>query len=418
MPALLPKTGAVADPAARQVDPAGCSTAVTVFAGLGAAFTIPVVGEFPAGEFFLAAAAAWALLCAAAHQRWPGRLWRERFFWVLLGGQSIAFLGYVVADFTWHSTWHDIARGWGRMIFLAIDVVAVAYLFSRSARNLPWMLAAQLAGGLVALAVGGAQFGDVWKFGYGLPATYAALAIAAPGGPLAVSAAAATMGVVNFALDFRSVAGLCLVLAAAAALHLFTPALRRAFLPLALAAAAALGVVSYEQTRTGAVIHRATRSDVDRVSMLEAAAEAFAASPVIGHGSWFSRSRVYDDFLQIRDDRAKEAGVGGFAGPNEEPENVALHSQLLVALAEGGLPGGAFFLAYGVGLLWALHELAVVRAWQRDTGVRLFLLLLAAWNLAMSPFSGAHRIYIATAAGLVLLLQAERRTPAEGEARS
>jgi hypothetical protein len=41
-----------------------------------------------------------------------------------------------------------------------------------------------------------------------------------------------------------------------------------------------------------------------------------------------------------------------------------------------------------------------------------FLLLLASWHLVMSLFSGAHRVYIALAAGLILLIQAER-TPEE-----
>src|SRR5256885_8721320 len=42
------------------------------------------------------------------------------------------------------------------------------------------------------------------------------------------------------------------------------------------------------------------------------------------------------------------------ASPHQTPDAMALHSQLLVALAEGGLFGGAFFLVFGAGLLRAI----------------------------------------------------------------
>src|SRR5262249_28324147 len=146
----------------------------------------------------------------------------------------------------------------------------------------------------------------------------------------------------------------------------------------------------------------------DRSAMVQAATEAFLASPVIGHGSWFSRSDVYDNFVQIRADLAKEAGIGGFVGPNEEPGDVALHSQLLVAPAEGGSFRATFFFAYAAGLLGALWNQVMVQPWRRELPVRVFVLSLALWHLAMSPFSGAHRVHIAVAVGLILLIQAER----------
>jgi len=408
----LASSSTVAWPAHARPDPdtrwPGCSAATVVLAGLGTAFTVSLVGEFPLGEFVLFATAGWTGLCAVLNQALPGELFHRRYLWWLLACQGLALLAYMIADFSWQSAPKDMARGWGRMIFLGIDVIALAYLFSRSHLNFLWLLAAQLAGDLLAWLAYGARFDDSWKFGCGIPITYAVVALAAWTGPAGVALAALGLSAVHFAQDFRSVGGLCLLLAVAAGLQLFPAAVRRWLLPFGALAALALGAVLYQRALTESGEHRASRSDVDRSAMVQAAAEAFRHSPLIGHGSWFSRSEVYDEFVQIRDDKAKEADVGGFVGPNEEPEDVALHSQLLVALAEGGLFGGAFFFAYGAGLAWTLHELVLERRWRRDSGVRCLLLLFAVWHLFMSPFSGAHRVYIAMAVGLMLIVQAER----------
>jgi hypothetical protein len=141
--------------------------------------------------------------------------------------------------------------------------------------------------------------------------------------------------------------------------------------------------------------------------MITAAKEAFEKSPLIGHGSWFSNSDVYDNFMLIRHEAAKESRVGGFAKANKAPGDEALHSQILVALAEGGLFGGAFFFVFGAGLLWALAYAVLVRPWTRLAPMQVLILLLALWNLLFSPFSGAHRVYIAMACGLILLLKTE-----------
>ena len=86
-----------------------------------------------------------------------------------------------------------------------------------------------------------------------------------------------------------------------------------------------------------------------------------------------------------------------------------MHSQVLVSLAEGGILGGCFFLLYGVTLLWAIGYCILQRPLDRLSPVYLLTLASAFSNLLFSPFSGAHRVGIALAAGLVLLLAQERR---------
>jgi hypothetical protein len=76
-----------------------------------------------------------------------------------------------------------------------------------------------------------------------------------------------------------------------------------------------------------------------------------------------------------------------------------------VAVAEGGLFGGAFFFVFGAGLLLTLFKLVFGEQWHRLAPLCTLLLFSALWDLFFSPFSGAQRVNIAMACGLVFLLQ-------------
>jgi hypothetical protein len=386
------------------------SGGVSFLASAATAFTVSVVGEMPVGEFVLFAAAGWALLCLVINHAPPGRLFRSSYFWALVIAQVVAFVAYIASDLYRHSAPRDMARGWGRMVFLAIDVIAITYLFSCSRKNFVWFFLGQASGALAYTAIQGALFGDLWKFGFGAPITFGVFFFAPYAGAVLAALAVAGLGLVHLNLDYRSMGGICFV-AAMLMLLLRTPSRFRWWIaPLGLALAVAGVFQVYEQSQHGS---RATRSDIERMAMVTAAKEAFQQSPLVGHGSWFSNSDVYDNFMLIRHEAAKQARVGGFAGANQEHGDEALHSQILVALAEGGLFGGAFFFVYGAGLLWAIAYAVLVRPWRRLASAQLLILMLAIWNLFFSPFSGAHRVYIAMACGLILLLKDEAKEARE-----
>ncbi|MGH7943757.1 MAG: O-antigen ligase family protein [Opitutaceae bacterium] len=403
-------TGLEASPADRWWSVSGV---VSFLAAATTAFTVSLVGEMPIGEFILIGAAGWALLCLVFNHAPPGRLFRSRYFWALMIAQLIALVAYVASDLYRHSSMRDMARGWGRMVFLAIDVLALTYLFSCSRKNFLWFLIGQAAGALAYTAIHGPMFGDMWKFGVGAPITYAVFLLAPWGGALIAALAAGGMGYAHLQLDYRSMGGICLVAAVLVFVSRMPVRFRWWIAPLALAGAVAVVLHLYDEAKRGS---RATRSDIERAAMLTAAKEAFEASPLIGHGSWFSNSDVYDNFMLIRHEAAKQARVGGFAGANRAPGDEALHSQILVALAEGGLFGGAFFIVFGAGLLWALAHTVLFARWQRCAPITILILLLAVWNLLFSPFSGAHRVYIAMACGLILRLRTGGPRAVEAEA--
>jgi O-antigen ligase/polysaccharide polymerase Wzy-like membrane protein len=372
-------------------------------AGMLTAFTVSIGGELPLGEVVLTAIFCWVAFCALVNGSLPPEIPRTRLFRVLLVCQVVAFLAYVLSDLYRHSTVHDMGRGWARMVFLAVDIVAVAYLFGISRLNLLIFLAGELLGDSLHSVALGALYGDMWKFGVGVPLTYLVLFLASFAGRPALAAAAFGMSAVHFVMDYRSFGGICLVAGTATLVTLF-PRRARAWLaiPAVLAVAAAIGAYAYKHAGD----HRATRSNVSRSAMLIAAYQGFASSPIIGQGSWFSKSTVFDNFMQIRADAAKAAHVGGFPEANEDPGTVAFHSQILVALAEGGIFGAAFFLAFGGALVAAIYRLTFRLEGGRFTGIYLLILVSALFNWFLSPFSGAHRVYIAVACGLLLFLPA------------
>ena len=374
---------------------------VALVVGATNPFTVRLVGLMPVSEIVLLAAGALVLLQVTFSHRLPGKFFRERTFQVLLACQAVALCGYIVSDIWRGSTPGDISRGWARMVFLAFDVACMAVLFERVQTFVFYQVGVVLSG--VHVFVHGALFDDPWKFGYGVPLTVLGLLMFPLGGPWLAGLGALGMAAVHWGMDFRSMALICVLLAVMQCSVLLPRTGRRLLFFVGLALVLVLGAFKGQITGEGS--ERSKRSDAERTAMLSAASEGFLSSPLIGQGSWFSRSNVMFRFVEIRAENAKEAGVGGFA--DDDGDTMAIHSQLLVCLAEGGLFGGAFFIAYGAFLVWGIYYLAVLRPWDRQTAVFLFVVLSGLLNVLFTPFSGSARVDIAATVGLLLYLRHE-----------
>jgi hypothetical protein len=285
-----PETNAAADEAPPGRVWLSPSAWTSFLAGFFTLFTFSFVGEMPIGELILMATAGWAVLCVAFNNTWPGRLLQSRFLWSLLIAQLIALGGYIFSDLYRHSFPLDMARGWSRMAFLAIDLVAIAYLFGCARRNFSIFALGQGLGAVASALILGPLFGDMWKFGFGYPLTFLIFFIAPLLGPFATILAAGAIGTVHFMLDYRSLGGLCLLVGILTFLQITPRRFRLWLAPLLMVSA--LGAVFWVYGQTQGDNTRATRSDVERSAMITAALEAFEQSPLIGHGSWFSNTDV------------------------------------------------------------------------------------------------------------------------------
>ncbi len=370
--------------------------------GFATPFTVVAAGNFPVAEWLLFAAAAGTLVLRAVHGRWPEGAIQTRWFGVLMLCQVVALAGYIVSDLYRGSAPQDYLRGWARMVFLGVDLLALASVLGTNWRR--WLaLKVGLAFGFAAQAViFGPLFGDWWKFGFALPVTLLALVLAARGNVMVATAIAAGLGLLHFFLGYRSVGGECLVVATLLQVPRVNPRWRLPVVGAAFGVALLVtGLVAVISADADSVTQRG--SNAERYSMVSVAAESFLESPLVGQGSWFSATHL------VRRIEARRMQIEeGFSGYDEESASrLAVHSQILVALAEGGFFGGLFFLVYGGLLVWALsYALTSERPQQ---ALVLFCLMDALWNVLMSPFSGPARVHIAAAAVLALLLWLESR---------
>ena len=414
MPTLTAPPRPLLAPAETEAAP-GWLFAVLAFAsGLFAPFAVNLVGLLPVGELVFGASLVYLLLWMVLHHRTPGWLLRSPLLWTLLACQAVAFAGYMAADFYRGSATNDILRGWARMVFLAMDVLAVAFLFGGSPRKeqapvsyvaFEWGYVAGMLGNAL---FGVVIFGDYWKFGYAFPVAISVLLLVPRLGFWPTQMACVALGALNMALSFRSMGAMCLMLPFGMILQRMLPKQRAVAMPVCAALALAAVGVFYTFHGGSEAGTGSTRSDVERAAMLQAAWNGFRQSPILGNGSWFSRSNVMDDFYYLRYSKSIETGVGTFSEGEEENVTPVIHSQILVGLAEGGILGGCFFLAYGIMLVWALAYCALQHTWHRLSAMYFFTLLESLFGLGMSPFSGMHRMLIAVATGLILMLWAER----------
>lgn len=378
--------------------------AACALVGFTTPFTVDWMGNFPVAEWLLLGLAVWALVARILLRRWPSGVFQSRWFTVILICQVLSLAGYVIADLYRGSSQHDYFRGWARMSFLIVDLLGLAVLIGNGWRRWLALKIGLAFGVMIEAACFGPLFGDWWKFGVGLPITILVLAVLGNRRGLAV-AALLLLGGIHLFMNFRGLGGVCLILAAILGVPAFSMRLRLPIIGLAVIIAAG-SFIFYITNGEGV---RRKDSDSERQAMIETAALTFAESPFIGQGSWFSTTHIVRE-IEVRR-MALEEGFGGYS--EEEADKLAIHSQLLVALAEGGILGGLYFLVLGLLLVWALFYATSSYGPQRP--LTLLFIIEAAGNLCISPFSGPARVHIAAATVLVLLLWQQSRGRLERE---
>jgi hypothetical protein len=326
---------------------------------------------------------------------------------LLLFCQLLALLSYILSDFWHQSLPFDMIRGWLRMIFLLLDTFVLALLFGAGIRPFVLLLVGLSFSSLL-MFLEEPLFGDYWKFCFGYPLTIVIL-LSVPRllGFWATVAASLALGLLHLFMEYRSLGMQCLLLAGLL-LSRSLPPLFRKYLFIMCAPIAFVGFPWTLNVLLADTEGSANRSNVERSAMLTAAWEGFLASPLVGNGSWFSKSDVWDNFLLIRSQKEFETG-GRLGFDPHDFEGKAIHSQLLTALAEGGLLGGTFFLAYTVLIILGFWFLLTEASWHWLMPIRLSILISSFCGVFMSPFSGTSRLEIGMTAALIVVLLDERK---------
>jgi hypothetical protein len=368
---------------------------------------ISFVGQIPVSELLLFIVVAHAAIALATTRALPSSVPSPRILAIVLIAQVVAFASYIVSDL-WHESLPlDMLRGWLRMGFLLLDTVGWALLFGAGSRTLVLFLTGVVCSSLFTF-LDGPLFGDYWKFCFAYPVTVLVLLVTPRLlGCWASVVACLCLGIFHLHMAYRSLGWECLMLAALLAGASTLPRLWRKYIFLACIPVLLAGIPSgFTRLLNGPA--QPNRSDIERSSMMQAAWEGFLASPLIGNGSWFSTTNVWDSFLIIRSQKEREAGRGfGFSATDFE--GTAIHSQILTGLAEGGILGGAFFLLFAVLILLSFWFLLTDATWHWLMPMRLSILISSLFALLMSPFSGIARFDIALGVVLTLVLVADWR---------
>ena len=366
--------------------------------------SISLVGQFYLSELFVLLAAAIVVLRGGARS-----IAKSRLFWTLIIASWVTLLGYMLSDLYIGTAPAQYLRGWGRIAILIMDVASVMILSFQSRQNLWWFVLGMGLGGFAYSIIHGIPF-TMWKGGdgYGRSAIVTLVALLAFAPRRTWPVALLLFGVLNMALDFRSNGGIIIAVAAFAWASMKTPGKRVASMILPGIVASIVLVAAVIYTQIGHQQHRLS-SDIGRTSAIIVSIKAIAQSPFIGYGSWTVNQELADELrkeIQTKQRETKEDVDFGFMGAGAGFQS---HSQLIQSWIEGGVLGAAFFLLYGYRLVIFLSWCVLQRPADRLTPLFLYVLVNALWALVMSPFLGFVRIEIAVAAGVMLVLELERR---------
>ncbi|HEY5811791.1 MAG TPA: hypothetical protein VIT23_03955, partial [Terrimicrobiaceae bacterium] len=285
-------------------------SAIAFLVGFCQPVTIGFVGKIPLSELLLLVVLLHCAIALAIGRTLPAPLPSPRILALVVVAQLLAFGSYVVSDLWWQSLPYDLMRGWVRMLFLLLDTVALALLFGAGSQTFVLLQVGVIFSSFL-IFMEGPLFGDFWKFCFAYPVTLLVLLATPP--LLGLWASIATtlgLGMLHLFMGYRSLGIGCLLLASLLVGSNTLSRLWRKYLflicaPLCLATLpwAVESVFSDTQERAG-------RSNVERSAMIQAAWEGFLTSPLIGNGSWFSKSDVWDNFLMIRSEKEAAAGRG------------------------------------------------------------------------------------------------------------
>jgi hypothetical protein len=371
-----------------------------VTAGFLSGFTVSFIGQIPVGELILCAVFPWVIVRCVVHKGWPTLMQQLKWYKILMFLVGLMALGYVMSDLYRGTSSDNLIRGWARVGFLAVDLVSLAYLMDGSWARFQATFLALYIGATLNAVITGPLFGLWWEFGFGYTVTVLVLYLFA-GRPAWVQIITTfLMAAISMALGGRSLGGICLLVGILYGLRYA----RGIFRPVAIFAALGALVLLLAEANTVILQNLGKEgSSLERQSMIETAGEAFLSSPFIGQGSWFTSSGKM--LAQLEENR-QQLDPKFHHYSEDEGRQIAIHSQILVALAEGGILGGGFFIFYGMLLLKTLNSLT--RTLVPHRAFIFYVVIAGLWNLCMSPFSGVARVEICLAIFACLLVVMQR----------
>lgn len=369
---------------------------------IGALFWYPlnIVGTMYAIEVVLAMIGVAGLVFSAQDAGFAPRTF-QKFFALLL----LSFVAYVTADLLHGTPMHDALRAWARTGFLGLDTLGVWALCRKSMANLLPLFVGIFVGYMLVEYRIPAATALYWKFGLGTALTGALLALIATfAGSRAVLFAALLTGglaMVSFVFDSRAMGGVLALTAAFVLMKVFVPAHMRRMIPIFVVITIPLaGAMIYLVDEHFASGRRDSVATIERAVAVITAVQTIAEHPLDGVGSW------NENFEAANRHRANALRFG-LRQDQETYRNQLGHSAILQPWVEAGMFAALFFLYYFWRLIQSLRWM-LLRPLDRYTSLLLFYLVSELWDAAFSPFLGFHRMFMAIAVVICIMLAKEK----------
>lgn len=339
-------------------------------------------------------------------------------FWVFLIAGVASLVGYMISDLVVGTEPSQYLRGWGRVILLIVNCVALIALVSHGIRYLWCFVLGWGLVGIVYLLSTGVPL-NVWKLGYGEYAGMVVVSVCSIFPRAFASFGMLTFGVINLLLDYRNLGAVSVIVAAAmwAASSSEQGQVRLVYRYIKLAITASVPVIIVSAILAVTLDEFGERrniSNVGRTASIVVSLKAIADSPIIGYGSW-TQNEEYARLL--RKEYRERLGAGNVNRMNYD-STFRAHSQILQSWIEGGVLGATFFIAYGFFLIKAGYRLIFSVPVNNYFPLLSYFILLGAWNLLASPFGGDQRLLVAVVAACIAAVMLADMVPGEAPAKA
>jgi hypothetical protein len=385
---------------------------VAFLSGLISSVPINLLGQVYLGELILALLCGLLIADKCFH---PSLIKKnslhEPVFLAFIVALGVTLLGLILTDFWANSSTSNYLRGWARLVFLGSAMISLSFLGLQSRWNLWWHSLGLGCGGLIYSIQAGSLINPInWKVNAAVPVTLLLLCVVSFTNARIASAAIVALGVVNVALDYRSLGLLCVVLAAIVWSKASLKVSKMQIFQLATALCLALIMLTLAYSITQETYaQRRTESNSGRFASIQVSVEAILRSPLLGHGSWATDRSLANLYLDLSGSRNRSFGSSDRLLAQT---SIPSHSQFLQAWVEGGILGTTFFAFLGYRLISSAHYLTFVKRFDPLLPLFLFNLLNSTWNLVSSPFGGSHRVTIAVAVATICVILVEKRKAA------
>ncbi|TWU28093.1 O-antigen ligase family protein [Bythopirellula polymerisocia] len=401
-----PLAATIAMPSVSIISPVGI---IMLLLGASLAFPVHIAGRAYLGEFFLAILATYGLL-----QLLSGSKGLAKSFLVILVAMLLSLLGYVLSDLHQQTPPSDYLRGWARWAFMITNFIGLTWIVSRN----PTYLYILLVGWAVASPMAGWHLGlhapmSLWKFFGASQLPFVVLFFVRYRSPKFITVACLGLAALNAALDTRSNALICAVVAGVVFLagRQSSPYLNKVSLSrfikfiiiLGLCFGVAVFSVKWYSDQYG-YERRQSGSDTKRSVSAQVCFQAIMDSPIIGYGSWAKSPEL----AKLRDRLIEKQINSHVFRADAQEDRIVAHSQLLQGWLEGGLLGLFFFAFLGVQMAIKGTFLTIERGFDSMTPLFATSLLLSGWHLIFSPFNGDQRMLIAAACAVLCYLANEK----------